>query len=178
MQFYCQTIVFGYFINWRDLRNRYNSRACPRNINMEKRLYRTAGYKRGPHKERVCFLHPSLSLHHACWPRETTPRAGWWCLKSGVETRLSRLTQHFRISAVFLFWVTSAKVLGSWLPPTLTKREDCKSTTVVWGHSLKRGGTCLRRHGSSTGDKAIQHARNRAVPSLTGLCPPGPSLLC
>lgn len=45
----------------------------------------------------------------------------------------------FKISDVLLFWITNTKVLGSWLPSTLTKREGWKSVTMVWGHSLKTG---------------------------------------
>ena len=168
MQFYCQTIVFGHFINWRDLRNRYSSRACPRNINMEKKLHRTPGYKLGPHKERMCFSHPSLFLHHACRHKETIPQVGWYCLQSGSETRPSSLTRLFKIPAVFLSWVTSIKVWGSWLPPTPTKREGWKGMTVVCGCPLRRGGTCIHRHGGSAGDKSSQHVRNGAVPSLRG----------
>lgn len=155
-------IVFGHFINWKDLRNRYSSRACPRNINMEKKLHHTPGYRLGPHKELVRFSHPTL-LHRTHWHRETTSPTGCYGLESGLETRLSSLTQHFKVSAVFLFRVTSTKVLARRLPPTLTRREGWRSTTVVWGHSLRRE-TCLSGVAAPLGAKPAKVSETGPYP--------------
>lgn len=62
-----------------------------------------------------------------------TSRASRYHLKWGLETRLSGLMRHLKISAVFLFWVTSTKLLGRRSPATLTRREGWKSVTLTLG---------------------------------------------
>lgn len=64
MQFYCQTIVFGHFINWKDLRKRYSPRACPRNINIAKKSHCTPGCKPGPPTDTCSVPHGLSSATH------------------------------------------------------------------------------------------------------------------
>lgn len=150
MQFYCQTIVFGHFINGRDLRNRYSSRACPRNINMEKKPQHTPGCKLGltrgsvPHS---LFFPPSpgqAERDHGS-QRPVLSHIGLKAVSCSCSADISCISALNR-------WQQGLAALTA-VP--LTKREGWRSMTKIQGYLVERGELVLSQLHLSGSDPAV-----------------------
>lgn len=143
MQFYCQTIVFGHFINWRDLRKRYSPRACSRNINVAKTSHRTPGCKLGPQTDMFVlgtqwpdFCHPYRQRHHS-FNR---------LVVSHVELK-TVLCSFLQFQLHFWFESQAPSYCDSSCHSTKEKgKKSWRRISQIWSYSLERGGLALGQH--------------------------------